>query len=82
MIITVLIVVWATIGLIFGLALYADKTMPHSDKKKNNLTVLMLGPAWWIIRGLAAVYIELRLWLVGPEESDGKDPPGQIGPFP
>ncbi len=63
MIITVLMVLWAILGLIFGLALYAEETMPHDDKRKNNLTVLMLGPAWWIIRGLVAVYKVLAFWL-------------------
>ncbi len=72
MIITVLIVLWTILGLIFGLALYSEDKMPHDDKKKNNLTVLMLGPAWWVIRGLVAIYVELISWLES-EETNPED---------
>ena len=70
MTIIALIVAWTIIGLIFGLVLYSEGIMPHSNKKKNDLTVLMLGPAWWIIRGFVAIYDELTSWL----ESEETDP--------
>lgn len=66
-IIYVPIILWTLIGLIFGLGLYSSDFMPHDDKRKNNLTVLMLGPAWWIVRALVAVYTVLISWLINPE---------------
>lgn len=61
--IVVFFILWTIIGGIFGLSLYADEIMPHDNKRKNNITVLILGPGWWIIRGLVIVYKLFRSWV-------------------
>lgn len=62
-IITTFFVLWIIIGAVAGLSLYAGDTMPHDNRRKNNIAVLILGPFWWITRGLVIIFKHFKRWI-------------------
>lgn len=63
----VLFVLWIIVGGMFGLSLYHDQVLPHSNPFKNICGLIVCGPLWWVGRAGIHVYKALVIWLYTSE---------------